>query len=202
MTVLQVIDLAKSSELKQLSIKDDNSVILGYINLGLIELYKRFPLKVEETVIALQDSQDIYSLPTDCMWLVAAYGEVPESSPDRVNVLPINEEDEPDSINTISWNKVQIPLSVTGGYVSLIYVASPTYILDVDSELDLPVQLVEALLHYVGYRAHSSQTGDSNAENNVHYQRFESSCERIIRLGMFTNDDLSMKRRVENGGFV
>lgn len=202
MTILQIIELAKNGELKQLALKEDNTSILGYLNLGLIELYKRFPLKVEEVVIELHDGQDIYTLPNDCMWIVAAYGEVPESSPDRVNVLPVNEEDEPDSINTISWNKIQIPLSVDGAYVSLIYVASPGYVVDVNETLDLPVQLVEALLHYIGYRGHCSQTGDSNAENNVHYQRFEASCGRVMQLGMFTNDDFSMKRRVETGGFV
>lgn len=204
MTVQQIIDLAKSGELKQLAVKDDTEAILGYLNLGLIELYKRFPLKVEEVLITLQDDQDIYTLPSNYMWLIAAYGEVSEFSTAIVNILPINEEDEPDSVNTISWNKVQIPLSVAGAYVSLIYAASPTYVTsaDLDEEVEFPVQLVEALLHYIGYRAHVSQNGELQSENNLHYQRFEISCNRVVQSGMLTSDDMSMRHRIEKKGFV
>ena len=47
MTVRQVIDLARGRELRQLAVKDDITTLLGYYNMGVIELYKRFPLKVE-----------------------------------------------------------------------------------------------------------------------------------------------------------
>ena len=43
-------------------------------------------------------------MPADFMWIVAAYGEVPITSTDSVNALPINEEDNPLSINTVGWN--------------------------------------------------------------------------------------------------
>jgi len=204
MTIRQIIDLARSGELKQLGIKDDTEAILGYVNLGMIELYKRFPLKVEEYLIELLDSTVIYSLPSDCMWLVAAYGEVSEHDSESVNILNINTEDDPLSVNTISWNKVQIPLSVTGSFVSLMYVASPTYLTeaDLDNEIDLPVQMVDALLEYVAYKGHASQNGDASAENNVHYQRFEASCERVKQQGMFTPDDMDMRDRIKIKGFA
>ena len=41
MTIRQVIDLAKTSELANLSIGNKDEIVLGYINLGMIELYKR-----------------------------------------------------------------------------------------------------------------------------------------------------------------
>lgn len=203
MTTQQVIDLAKGRELKQLAIKDDIPTVLGYYNMGLIELYKRFPLKVEEHIIELQDGQSIYTLPSDFMWIVAAYGEVSPSSSDSVNILPINEEDAPESINTVSWNKVQIPLSISGSYVSIIYVANPPYVTEANlgDNVDFPIQLLEALIHYIGFCAHVSLDGSMEKENNVHYQRFVASCELVRTMGMFNTDDVSMSKRLETRGF-
>lgn len=204
MTVQQIINLAKNGELKQLAVKDDITAILGYLNLGLIELYKRFPLKIKETIIELQDDTVIYTLPSDCMWLVSAYGEVPIDDSSEVNVLGINVEDDLFSINTISWNKIQVPSSVLGDYVSLIYVASPIYVTedDLDTKIELPSQLIEALVEYIAFKGHASQNGEAQAENNIHYQRFEASCARVLKNGMFTADDVEMPNRLKLKGFV
>lgn len=204
MVLQQVVDLAKNSELSGLSIKNDNTAIVGFINLGLIELYKRFPISVKEQIIELVDGQEIYDLASDCMWITGAYGELDEHDAASVNILPINKEDDPLSINTVSWNQVQVPLSIDGAYISLIYVAAPPYLTEVDlaSNLALPVQMVEALLHYVGYRAHAALDGNIQAENNTHYSRFEASCKRIERQGMFTGDNMDMDDRNMLGGLL
>ena len=106
MTVRQVIDLAKASELTGLPAASKDETVLGFINLGVLELYKRFTLSVEEWIIALEDGQSYYTAPEDFMWIIAAYGEVGMDSVQEVNVLPVNEEDNPLSINTVGWNKV------------------------------------------------------------------------------------------------
>ena len=85
MTIRQVIDLAKTSELANLSIGNKDEVVLGYINLGMIELYKRFNLRVEEWIITLEDNVDIYTTPSDFMWAVAAYGEVTDNQTSDVD---------------------------------------------------------------------------------------------------------------------
>jgi hypothetical protein len=204
MNIEDVISLASTSELSSLAVKDDSAAILDYVNLGLIELYKRFPVSVKEQVIALLDNTDTYSMPEDFMWVVAAYGEVQEGSSVTVNTLPINEEDNPLSINMINWYQVQVPMSMTGAYISIIYTAAPRmyYTADLAEVVPIPPQLVEALLHYVGYRAHAAITGDIKEENNTHYQRFEASCKRVETKGMFTSDDVNMDSRIVNRGFA
>ena len=151
MTVRQVIDLAKASELTGLPAASKDETVLGFINLGVLELYKRFTLSVEEWIIALEDGQSYYTAPEDFMWIIAAYGEVGMDSVQEVNVLPVNEEDNPLSINTVGWNKVQVPLSVTGAYVSIIYAATPEVysVTDMDKTVNIPPQMVEALLAYI-----------------------------------------------------
>lgn len=204
MTVGQIIDLAKNGELNGLNVGSKPEVLVGYMNLGVLELYKRFQLKVEEYIIELQDTTDIYTMPSDYMWMLAAYGEVPIDSVESVNILPINEEDNPLSINTVGWNKVQIPVSVVGAYVSIIYVASsPVYTInDLDTEVDLPAQMIEALLMYMGYRANSSIDTGVQTEDSIYYQRFEASCEKLKQFGMFNSDDMFMNKRIALRGFV
>ena len=211
MTVQEVIDMAKFGELRNLKLGNlEDRAIVSYINLGLIELYKRFPLSVKEAIIELTDATNSeYTLPSDCMWLVSAYGEVPEDEPyTEYNELTINDENDPLSVNTVSWNTVQIPLGIKGSYVSLIYVAAPdatqkitydeagTYL---TKELQLPAQLIEPLLFYIGYRAHGAMDGNIQSESNTHYMRFDKSCQKIKTEGMFTNDNLDMTRVTDKG---
>lgn len=203
MTVQYVIDLAKTTKLNNLAVKDDTETILGYLNLGVLELYKRFPLSVKEYLLELQNGVTVYTMPSDYMWLIAAYDEVPEESTDTVNVLPINTEDNPLSINTISWNQIQIPVVTQGAFISLIYAASPTLYssLNLNADVEIPPQMLEALLNYISYCAQESLGGNENAEDGRYYQKFEASCDRILKSGMYTPDDLDMQAR-DLKGFV
>lgn len=204
MTVKQVIDLAKASELTGLPAASKDETVLGFINLGVLELYKRFTLSVEEWIIALEDGQSYYTAPEDFMWIIAAYGEVGMDSVQEVNVLPVNEEDNPLSINTVGWNKVQVPLSVTGAYVSIIYAATPEVysIPDMNKTVNIPPQMVEALLAYIGWRANSTIDTGIQTEDTVWYNRFESSCSRLEVKGFINANDMVMTNRLNMRGFV
>ena len=204
MTVKQVIDLAKASELAGLPAASKDETVLGFINLGVLELYKRFTLSVEEWIIALEDGQSYYTAPEDFMWIIAAYGEVGMDSVQEVNVLPVNEEDNPLSINTVGWNKVQVPLSVTGAYVSIIYAATPEVygITDMDKTVNIPPQMIEALLAYIGWRANSTIDTGIQTEDTVWYNRFESSCSRLEVKGFINANDVVMTNRLNMRGFV
>lgn len=204
MTVRQVIDLAKVSELSGLGIANNDEAVLGFINLGVLELYKRFTLRNEEYIIELVDGVDIYTMPANYMWAIAAYGEVDIRSTETVNQLPINEEDNPLSVNSVGWNKLQVPVAVSGAYISIIYVASPeVYTTDnLDEVLDLPPQMMEALLSYIGYKGNSTIDSGIQTEDNVWYIRFDSSCNKIREYAMVTSDDMYMNKRLSTRGFV
>lgn len=217
MTVQQVITLAENSELRSLGSRTDTDAILGYINLGMIELYKRFVLSTNEVIITLGVDGDVdnpytmisdtlYKLPSDYMKILAAYEEVPTGSTMAIVELPINEEENVRSINTVSWDTVQIPLSTDGAYISIIYKDIPVQYSntpeDLGANIALPVQVIEALLHYIGYRAHAAVTGEIQAENTTHYTRFEASCNKVRHDGMLTGDDLGMATRLYTRGFV
>lgn len=204
MTVGQVIDLAKVSELNGLGIANNDAAVIGFLNLGMLELYKRFTLRYEEHLITLDENVSIYTMPADYMWIIAAYGDLDARSGDFVNLIPINEEDNPASINTSSWNKIQIPVNTGGAHISIIYVAKPTTytIDDMGVELDLPPQMIEALLAYIGYRGNSTIDSGLQTEDNAWFIRFDMGCNKIKQESMLNSDDMYMKDRLGNRGFV
>lgn len=217
MTANEVIDIAKAGELLQISpaIKENSAILIADMNLGMIELYKRFSIKTDEAMITLRTGKSIYSLDgtdTDVVmgdkyfYTIAAYGEEANSEYGMINTsLPINVEDNIYSINSIGYNKIQIPLVTEGSLISIIYAAYPNKIttLNLDEELDVPDQFIEPLLHYMGYRAHGAIDGNIQTESNTHYMRFEASCNKIKELGVgVTPDDIDMGSRLGMRGFV
>jgi len=218
MTANEVIELAKAGELRQLStsIRDNTTVLTGFINLGLIEIYERFVLKTDEALITLKDGKTIYKLDgTDIdvdmgagefFYLIAAYGDSTDSdySTDDI-ILPINVEDDLFSINTISYNEVQIPLITAGSTVSLIYASKPTKVTTatLDNELDIPDQFVIPLLKYMGYMGFSSMDGKLDKEGNADYMKFDAACNKVRELGVgITPDDVNMGSRIRTRCFV
>lgn len=205
MRVQEVVDLARYSELASVAAKDNDAAILAFLNMGMIELYTRFPIKTEEHIVELQENTTIYEMPADFMYALSAYGEVQEVTTDLLVRVPINEEDDPYSIFFPDWNTVQIPAVANGSYISIIYVAKPTALTinDLDTELELPETLIDALLSYMGYRAHLAIRGDGQSENNAHWLRFDRSCKKARELGVaFPVDSLKMSERIKDRGFA
>lgn len=209
MVVQEIINLARYSELGNTALKqvnnDTTAAIVSFINMGMIELYKRFALKTEEHIVDLAESQTIYSLPANFMYAMSAFKEVSEYSEDRDEEVPINDEDEPDSIFFPNHKQVQIPSVIDGAFISIIYVAKPEIVTvdDVNEDLDLPDVLIDCLLHYIGYRAHLGIKGDGQAENNTHYLRFERSVAKAKELGVTpSTDSYRMIDRLSDRGFA
>ena len=210
MLINQVIDMARGGELSNLS-EDSitDAKVLGYINLGLIELHKRFALRTDEAIITMSvggaSSDTLYRVDTtdtrvqmsaeyDILTIQEAYDE--EGSRLRLNV-----EDDDLGIMTPSFDTVQIPNPSDGERIAIVYTTGPKYVTAVTDRLAAPISLLEALLHYVGYRAHGSIDGALAAENNSHYQRFEASIKNAITLGLVAPDNIAA-RDVSKKGFI
>lgn len=199
------ISTVQKTVLKQLAINADTSVVVSLVNLGLIELYKRFPLSTDEFVFKVLEDQSYYETPEDFMWLVTAYGEIPEGRPDYSSgTLAVNDEDNPNSINTVGYNMIQVPSHMKGKYISVIYAKAPAEMdeADLDAVIKIPPQLVEALVFYVGYMGQSSLKQTTQEEDSVLYRRFEASCAKVTTEGMLTRDSVEMRNRINDRGFV
>jgi len=206
MLVSTVIALAKKSELKQLAIKDDDVAIIGFINLGMLALYTRFPLKQEEAIITLQTGQAIYPLDgTDANVSMGSADDfliVSECYDEQGDVVTINDETDPLGILTPSWNTIEVPNVAQDERLSLIYRSAPAFVTQPTNSIPLPPQLLEALLNFIGYRGHGTISSDVKAENNTHYMRFDASCKKAEENGMIVIDDLLYTQKFYDRGFV
>ena len=185
MTIADVVNQLKYGELQSIAAKDDNIAITSYINLAVVALYGEFNLKSSEVLIDLLDNVTEYQLPDDVMNITAVYNEIGVELPldDETNIL---------SVYQPSYDTLQHPYPVTGNTISVIYAVAPVFLIYVDTasltlRVPIPPQLLEPLLHYIGYRAHGAMNGEIKAENNTHYIRYIASVKRIKDLGLVKN---------------
>lgn len=205
MKLEEVLNISRYSELNTLAVKDNNEALVAFVNLGLLELYSVFGLESAEFLIPLQDARTIYDLPPDFMYLTGAYENDGYGNSKGSKSLPINEENNSGSVNTINFRQLQIPDSVKGSYVGIIYVKKPPKftVADMGKELPIPDQLVQPLLNFMAFKGHSAIRIDGQqTEGDVYYIRYKKSCDEILKLGTsIASDDLSMESRLVDRGF-
>lgn len=202
MTLRELITIAKFSELNTLRIAENDEVVVAFINLGLLELYGLFPLYTEEQILDLEDGKYIYDLNDDFMYMTGAY-DVNDAG--QVRTLPINEEANPLSVNTINFRQVQIPSVVTGAEIGITYVPKPPKMSqdNQDVEVPLPAALLQPLLNFVAFKAHSGMRADQEGEGGSYERRFLRSIENVRSRGIgIASDDMSMDTKLAQRGFV
>lgn len=202
MTLRELITIAKFSELNTLRIAENDEVVVAFINLGLLELYGLFPLYTEEQILDLEDGKYIYDLNDDFMYMTGAYDV---NDVGQVRVLPINEEANPLSVNTINFRQVQIPSVATGAEIGITYVPKPPKMSqdNQDVEVPLPAALLQPLLNFVAFKAHSGMRADQEGEGNSYERRFLRSIENVRSRGIgIASDDVSMDTKLAQRGFV
>jgi hypothetical protein len=203
MLVEDVIHLARYSELNSLSVKDNTPVIISFINLGLIQLYKEFALNRKEVVITIEAEKTLYTLPEDYMYYSLAFQKIEKNNKIINEDVPINDSSREDSIFFPSFNEVQIPENLDLKELTLVYVTKPpTYTVDTVKEtIALPDVLIDCLLHYLGYKGHLGVRSDGQSENNSHYQRYKRSVleAKDMGLGLSTEYYKEINRIVDKG---
>lgn len=178
MLASDVITLAVNGELKNLHVAEDTNILLGYINLGLIELYKRFTIKTGVEVVKLTPRMSVYTLQNkDVSSITSIY-----DMNNKMLVEPRFSTDETYNYNILSYNTILFNKPIDEN-VLVVYKASPEWVRDLTDEVEIPMEMLESLLHYIGYRAHGSVEGNVQAENNTHYMRFDKSCANLKDLG-------------------
>ena len=206
MDVSTAIDLLSNAELKQLAIKDDKVAILGYINSGILEIYKRFNLWEDEAIINMVLGILIYDLDGVDVNVTIDLSDheflmIEEIYDQAGLLLTLNDQMDTFGASTPKYNRIELFKETAGETFSVIYRAAPLFLTHEKATIPLPPQFNEALFHYVGYRAHGAVKGDIKSENNTHYLRFEQSCTRIKKEGLFNQDDL-VSYKFEDRGFV
>ena len=207
MNVSEAIELLKETELKQLKIKDDKPAVLGFINMGVLELHKRFVLWQAEAVITtvigtseyLLDGLDANVSIDLTLHNLLKIDEAFNSLGEEISVEDESAEDGIVSPRHGVIKTVTPPIVVEN--ITLTYRASPKFMLHEKAEIPLAPQFLDALFCYVGYRGHGGVKTDIKSENNTHYMRFINSCKQIKTDGLYTPDSLN-STEFEDRGFV
>jgi hypothetical protein len=194
MLVKDILELAKSTELKKLAIKDDDNTIISYINLGILELYKRFPIKQEEAIVTLQEGKTKYLLDgTDSNVDIDTTNNfliVSSCYDEDGDEITINDHTDPLGVMTPSHNILEVPNVAQGERLSVVYRCSPGFVYCKNDVLPLPIQLVSCLLQYIGYKGHSTISSSIKDENNSYYLRFQDCCDKAEKDGVIPFDDM------------
>lgn len=206
MDVARAMVLLVEAELKQLAIKDDQFAVLGYLNFGILELHKRFPLWRETATITMVEGTTRYKLDGVDVNVTIDLSDhdvmfIESISDDEGNPISLNDGKDPLGATTPRPHVLDILVPITTGDSTVVYRASPKFLIESTDEIPLPPQFFEALFNYVGYRGHGSVKGDIKSENNTHYMRFEKSCKLINFEGLRAADSLH-SHKFEDRGFV
>ena len=200
MLVSDVINFAVSGELKQLRLSyvdvsdadqlTNEATLIGFINLGLIEIYKRFALKKVTTQLTSVVDGASYVQGDDFLYLHYACG-----ADEAETEIPINNEfatmsifeNEPYVLSIVKDDDLHSDITE----VNITYVATPTLLTATTDTVPLKYQYIEPLLQFIAYRAHSSLIATEGTDNSTYYRRFEASCKRLQYDGAETPDNQS-----------
>ena len=193
-----ILEQARSGELASLSaINKTDETIVSYVNLGLIELFKRFNVSVKAEVVKTSTVTPFYTLRNNDINLVLSCLASDGTELKKQASIGDTEYD----IKMIS-NTSFLLTNPTDTELLFIYRAAPETITTSTTDIELPSVMVEALLHYVGYRAHGSVDGNINSESNTHYMRFEKSCNVLKAEGYDTMSTELISQPIGLKGFA
>lgn len=182
--------------------------IIGYINLGLKELYKRFFLKSREIYVLTNAETSIYKISSDYSQTNTAsaipiedrYIQDSADAPFVDDLLKIeaiydeagdqialNDHQDDLSIFTPTYRTIQVPYPQDDMTLAIQYRATHDKIpasITTDpetTEVELPNSLHDALLYFVGSRAHRAVDMERSAD---YWQMYKKACEDVENYGL------------------
>ena len=199
--------------------------LITSINLGLIELHRRFPIKTSEVTVQLWEhiteytihssnaesqmpllgnsddyyvkDSSFYPFRDDILQIVQIFNEAGEE-------VPLNDENMLNSLFTSGHNVIHHPYPDSANAITIMYhcIAPKLSVESMDDEvnIDIPQQFTEALLNYVAYRMFAAINMNSTEATN-YYAKFETACALLTNFGL-TNRVNMTNMRLETSGWV
>lgn len=204
MIVTDAINLLKNTELKQLAIKDDKPGVIGLLNLGVLEIHKRFVLWEAEATLNMVTDVLTYKLDGidpnvtidlsdhDLLMIEEVYYE-------DGSEIPLNDENDTTSVATPKYHTIELVESTPPDVMYVIYRASPIFMKNEKETINLPPQFLEALFFYVAFKAHGSIKTEGPSQSYAYYKQFERSLASIKENGLFAQDSMECHKFVERG---
>ncbi|UYF10868.1 hypothetical protein 12VC501_gene0070 [Vibrio phage 12VC501] len=196
--------------------------LIACINIGLTELYTRFPLLTRELTLIQIEGKTIYPLRVEN---TLSNGELPSYDKyidyainypftgDLIRVLQVYDEEGNEVrlndstacrvVATPAMDVLEVPQPVDGDALFVIYQAKHPKVDESNINLYLPLHLKPLLLAYVAYRVYSGGTTQEHIMlANTMLQKFELLCTQQITLGTENSNDSDRNIKPCMGGWI
>lgn len=192
---------------------NNTKAIINHINLGLIDIYKRFNLSLKELYVDQYAQIQKYELTSehavsnddsDALKYISDTEDDPfeddilhiiSVSNEVGCVLPLNDSTDCNSLYTPKYNVLQIPCPVDGNTVIITYRASPILLkttCNLKALVDIPYTFLEALLYFVAYRIKAAlPDAESKIESNNYFAKYNEAINLIKVEGLYNTDNTS-----------
>lgn len=177
--VKRIFNIVKNITVAQLPVKMKDDVILQAIDLGVIELYKRFNLSIKIENIQTTENINLYSIDSENITQILQI--IDSNGNELKRIRFVNDKDA--DYKVISFRNI-ILLKPKNEVLTVIYKSSlPKQIESIDDKIDIPLDFINVLVDFVTYRCHITLNNDNLNEVDTHYKRFETSCLDLINSG-------------------
>jgi hypothetical protein len=232
MLLSTIFDALTYGELKQVNIggaEDGEGIhpkytteILSHLNLGMLDLYEKFPLQEKELKLITQEGKTWYTLTPENALSQDPDGYIDDTDETFLgdilsicrafdvdnNQLRLNNEDAATPILTPVYNQVWLPEALGEEEYTFVYkvrpaeVAIPNGLLPTNVDVALPPILMAPLLVYISARVHSSKGGDTKQEGAYLMVQYEQMCKVLELKGTFNNSLINANERAQLAGWV
>jgi hypothetical protein len=236
MLLAEIFEQLSHGELSKLFISgiDDEGInvnahpaLVSHINLGLLDLHKRFPIKIKEIQLQQYSSITEYYLQEkyasnsgsaeNPLYLLDSPADTFKGNVlkiERVTTddsaitgnLPLNDSTDITSLYTTSYNTLRVYQPNDTNILTVFYRASHDLLvgdgIDPDTtEVDIPYSLLEPLLLFIGSRAHANTpTLDGQANESIMFlQRYEASIKLVEDFSLIENTHTTNTKLDDNG---
>ena len=222
MKVSQFLSLVRDSELSNLSSNSfTDGRLINFMNLGIIELSKRFRLATKVETIQTSMYTHIYTLRhsdvINILDIIDSTGKSlnPQRASDSENydykLMSNNSfllKRKFDYVESITHTKVkggelEDLQEVQAPDLSLVvvYSAIADLVTDKEDELPIPELFIEALMSYVGYKLYRSLGVNGQNDSSEKWKVFEYCCS-LVTNSSFAGNDTILGNSVQSKGFV
>lgn len=221
MKVSEVIATARSCELSNLSTSSfTDSRIIQFINLGIIELSKRFVISTKAEKIKTSVYTSMYTLRSpDVIGILDIYDKTGRALVSQV--LSDDEDYDYKLINNttflykhkIDYKATEKVNPITGieilqytqepdNELMVVYSAVADLVLNTTDDLTIPLVFMDPLVAYIGYKASHSitQAQSGGGENMASLTKFEASC-RLLENSVYVGQTNLMSKSIQSKGF-
>ena len=233
MLLKEVLEHLSYSEFSQISLggstlgaieEADRPAIVSFINLGLMDLYKKFSLREKAVIIQQFANISEYVIHSSNSVSVGTatyqYGKDTVLEPFQDDLLKVqqvfseegvefslNDPTDMYSVFTPSYNTIQIQSPDDENAVSVSYRAAPVKLSttspDPDTmEIPLPEVLLSALLAFLAHRAHKPMASESNRAGADYLGTYLALCAEAELYGVASTTVVNHGDRFENNGWI